>query len=459
MSPRQSNRRTLPDDMTILRRIRTITRELALVFLAVVIIALANSPGVYSVLDIATSPYKFRLVQWELDNLPDKWWDLLAGALPWASRDDANPNQLLVEFTALAQELRHAEFELERLAARVATDPSLGRDDAQRRVATLQRELDALSPRAQTALEAEINIALEQQDLASRWGTVFPPVDLVFTGAPLVLVVSPRDRIERQDSMLLDTRIKVSEMERLEDELLRKQDSAALVLRAGGVASYPSMVNASGGLYNVVVTAVHEWLHHYWFFRPLGWNYFSNDTMTTLNETAADLAGKELGAMVYQNITGQPPPQALHPEHDGTHDHPGAFNFFDEMRETRLEVDRLLEQKRIPEAEAYMEERRQVFVENGYTLRKLNQAYFAFHGAYGTSPSSISPIQGQVELVRAHTTSVGEFVHVMSQFGDYAKFEEYVVQLPPVHVAPTSEVPSTGTSGTDGLPSSGTTLP
>ena len=459
MSPRQSNRRTLPDDMTILRRIRTITRELALVFLAVVIIALANSPGVYSVLDIATSPYKFRLVQWELDNLPDKWWDLLAGALPWASRDDANPNQLLVEFTALAQELRHAEFELERLAARGATDPSLGRDDAQRRVATLQRELDALSPRAQTALEAEINIALEQQDLASRWGTVFPPVDLVFTGAPLVLVVSPRDRIERQDSMLLDTRIKVSEMERLEDELLRKQDSAALVLRAGGVASYPSMVNASGGLYNVVVTAVHEWLHHYWFFRPLGWNYFSNATMTTLNETAADLAGKELGAMVYENITGQPPPQALHPEHDGTHDHPGAFNFFDEMRETRLEVDRLLEQKRIPEAEAYMEERRQVFVENGYTLRKLNQAYFAFHGAYGTSPSSISPIQGQVELVRAHTTSVGEFVHVMSQFGDYAKFEEYVAQLPPVHVAPTSEVPSTGASGTDGLPSSGTTLP
>ena len=459
MSPRQSNRRTLPDDMTILRRIRTITRELALVFLAVVIIALANSPGVYSVLDIATSPYKFRLVQWELDNLPDKWWDLLAGALPWASRDDANPNQLLVEFTALAQELRQAEFELERLAARGATDPSLGRDDAQRRVAMLQRELDALSPRAQTALEAEINIALEQQDLAPRWGTVFPPVDLVFTGAPLVLVVSPRDRIERQDSMLLDTRVRVSEMERLEDELLRKQDSAALVLRAGGVASYPSMVNASGGLYNVVVTAVHEWLHHYWFFRPLGWNYFSNATMTTLNETAADLAGKELGAMVYENITGQPPPQALHPEHDGTHDHPDAFNFFNEMRETRLEVDRLLEQKRIPEAEAYMEERRQVFVENGYTLRKLNQAYFAFHGAYGTSPSSISPIQGQVELVRAHTTSVGEFVHVMSQFGDYAKFEEYVAQLPPVHVAPTSEVPSTGASGTDGLPSSGTTLP
>ena len=422
--------------MMVLRRVRTIGRELVLASLAAVVFAMGNSPGVYSVLDIAASPYKFRLVQWEFANLPDKWWDLLAGALPWASRDDADTNELLTKFTATASELRLAKSELERLSTKDAASQGPGREDAQLRIARLQRAFDALNPRAQAVLEAEINLVLEQQDLASRWGTVFPPVDLVFTGAPLVLVVSPRDRIERQDSMLLDTRMNVAEMEELEDELLRKQDSSALVLRAGGVASYPSMVNASGGLYNVIVTAVHEWLHHYWFFRPLGWNYFTNAAMTTLNETAADLAGEELGAMVYKNITGQPGPRDLHPEHEGPHNHPEAFNFFDEMRETRLEVDRLLEQRQVLEAEAYMEERRQLFVENGYLLRKLNQAYFAFHGAYGTSPSSVSPIQGQVEQVRAHTASVGEFVHVMSQFGDYAGFEEYVAQLPPVHVAP-----------------------
>ena len=422
--------------MFVLRRIRTIGRELILVFLAAVIFAMGNSPGVHSVLDIATSPHKFRLVQWEFANLPDKWWDLLAGVLPWASRDNANPKELLTGFATLANELRLAEAELRRLSAQETATMDSDRSDVQRRATKLQRELNSLSPRAQALLEAEINVVLEQQDLASRWGTVFPPVDLVFTGAPLVLVVSPRDRIERQDSMLLDTGMNVTEMEELEDELLRKQDSAALVLRAGGIASYPSMVNASGGLYNVIVTAVHEWLHHYWFFHPLGWNYFSNATMTTLNETAADLAGEELGAMVYENITGQPAPRAAHPDHEGPHDHPEAFEFFDEMRETRLEVDRLLEQGRVLEAEAYMEGRRQIFVENGYHLRKLNQAYFAFHGAYGASPSSVSPVQRQVEQVRAHTASVGEFVRVMSQFGDYSEFEAYIAQLPPVHVTP-----------------------
>jgi hypothetical protein len=69
-------------------------------------------------------------------------------------------------------------------------------------------------------------------------------------------------------------------------------------------------------------------------------------------------------------------------------------------------------------------------------LRKLNQAYFAFHGSYGTSPASVSPIQEQVAQVRAHASSVGEFVRTMSQFGTYEDFEEYVSELPPVHVVP-----------------------
>ena len=402
--------------------------------LALIILALSNSPGVYSTLKLATSPYEFRLVQWELANLPDKWWHQLAGALPWASRDDPEPGQLLREFTALSQELRLAEADLERLTA-TGNRPE-AQAETQERINGLRRQLDAASPRAQAVLESAIDSILKREGLHSPLGAVFPPVDLVFTGAPLVLVVSPRDRIERQHSALLDTRMKVAEMESLEAQLLREQDVAALVLRAGGVASYPSMVNASGDLSNVVTTAAHEWLHQYWIFRPLGMNYFDNTTMTTLNETAADVAGDELGSMVYEAITGEPTAVTRHQEHEATHDHAETFNFFPEMRETRLRVDQLLEAEQIEEAEAYMEERRKVFVENGYLLRKLNQAYFAFHGSYGTSPASVSPIQDQIARVRAHASSVGEFVRTMSQFGTYEDFEEYVSELPPVHVVP-----------------------
>ncbi len=58
------------------------------------------------------------------------------------------------------------------------------------------------------------------------------------------------------------------------------------------------------------------------------------------------------------------------------------------MNKTRVQVDTLLAAGKIDEAEAYMEARRRVFVANGYAIRKLNQAYFAFYGGYQDEPGA-----------------------------------------------------------------------
>ena len=47
---------------------------------------------------------------------------------------------------------------------------------------------------------------------------------------------------------------------------------------------------------------------------------------------------------------------------------PGQFDYNREMRQTRLRVDELLAEGKVEEAEAYMEERRQLFVEQGHSL-------------------------------------------------------------------------------------------
>ncbi|MFC1916656.1 hypothetical protein ACFLX1_00775 [Chloroflexota bacterium] len=39
-----------------------------------------------------------------------------------------------------------------------------------------------------------------------------------------------------------------------------------------------------------------------------------------------------------------------------------------------------------------MEQKRQYLAEMSYHIRKLNQAYFAFHGTYADKPAFISPI-------------------------------------------------------------------
>jgi hypothetical protein len=65
-----------------------------------------------------------------------------------------------------------------------------------------------------------------------------------------------------------------------------------------------------------------------------------------------------------------------------------------------------------------MESRRQVFWENGYRIRKLNQAYFAFHGAYADTPGGAAgaedPVGPAVRKLRAQSDSLSEFINRIS---------------------------------------------
>ena len=138
--------------------------------------------------------------------------------------------------------------------------------------------------------------------------------------------------------------------------------------------------------------------------------------MRTINETVAGMAGKELGQAVIARYYPDflPPPPRLHPhllllalsQHRSQPWKPPAFDYRAEMHTTRLAVDSLLAEGKIEEAETYMELRRRVFWENGYHIRKLNQAYFAFHGAYADQPGGAAgaaedPVGEAVRTLRA----------------------------------------------------------
>jgi hypothetical protein len=87
---------------------------------------------------------------------------------------------------------------------------------------------------------------------------------------------------------------------------------------------------------------------------------------------------------------------------------------------TRRRVDDLLAQGEVEAAEAYMEERRQLFYANGYLIRKLNQAYFAFYGGY-QSPAGLpgaggaDPIGPAVQGILDASPSIYAWVRVMAQ--------------------------------------------
>ena len=82
------------------------------------------------------------------------------------------------------------------------------------------------------------------------------------------------------------------------------------------------------------------------------------------------------------------------------------------MRETRRETELLLANGQVEQAEAYMRARRDDLQQHGYTIRKLNQAYFALYGSYGEgfAASPANPIPGLLRQARANSPSLADFL-------------------------------------------------
>ncbi|MCK7530788.1 MAG: hypothetical protein MZV63_06940 [Marinilabiliales bacterium] len=158
-----------------------------------------------------------------------------------------------------------------------------------------------------------------------------------------------------------------------------------------------------------------------------------------MNETTASIVGDEVGYLVLQTyypefLASQPDLNLLslnlHFPLERTR-RPAPFDFRAEMRETRVTADELLAQGEIEEAETYMEQRRQVFWQNGYLLRKLNQAYFAFHGAYADQPGGAAgeDLAGPaVRALREQSDSLEDFLNTIAWMTSFEQLQQAIQQ-------------------------------
>ncbi len=413
-------------------RFRRISKWSALVVMLLTLLVAGKDVLGLNVAQRAASSHLYDLVQWEIGNFPDKWVHRISRFLPWARLSDEEKLERVRTYFDLREEVGRLEHEVDRSAAAISPE---ARADLERD----EKELDELKGRrarlrndVEETLEASISSILEEEGIAT-WGPfIWPPVDVRLTEPPKLLVTSPRDKIDRKHDVLLRASVTIDDRERVEEDLLEDQNLAALVTNIGGLATYPASLPNDQPLRWTAQTTAHEWLHHFFFFRPLGQNIFSTSDMQTLNETVANIVGNEIGDRAYELLGGviveEVPQLATTPPPD-TEPDDDEFDFNEEMRETRLRTDELLAEGKIEEAEAYMEERRQKFVENGFPIRKINQAYFAFFGTYADSPSSTSPIAGQLNEFRELTPNLGEFVKRVGSFSSYTEFLDELALL------------------------------
>jgi hypothetical protein len=89
-------------------------------------------------------------------------------------------------------------------------------------------------------------------------------------------------------------------------------------------------------------------------------------------------------------------------------------------------VEALLAAGNVVEAELLMETRRQEFAAQGYYIRKINQAYFAYLNLYAGeagSPAAVNPIGPKVDDLRRRTGSLQRFVQEVGDVTSAAELD------------------------------------
>lgn len=388
-----------------------------------------------SVAKFASLGHEYRLVSWELENVLGKWSHRLWTVLPWTPTSEADRRASLDRYMVLVEEYRVADNLLKDVTSSIDPDIRL-LNDAQRRVDQIVIERDKIRDGLEEYLEQIISETVRTDEVGLVGSFVWPPVDFRIDSPPKLLVTSPRNEIRRVEGILIDPDISVEETLSIERELVELHDVSALIIQTGGLASFPSVVPMVD-LQRLMDIAAHEWLHGHLIFYPLGRSYFVDGEMRSVNETLSDLFGREIGQRVYAKITDQPYVAPVRPETASLNWNSGKalekkenlnqFSFNQFMSETRDRTDNLLLDGLVEEAEAYMETRRIQLLGHGYSIRKINQAYFAFHGTYGESPSSASPIARYIWDLREQVDTVGELVKMLRGLKTYEQFEQLLV--------------------------------
>lgn len=354
--------------------------------------------------------------------------------------DRSTRKQIVFEYLRITGDLAQTELRIEQIHA----NPEI--IDKETASTLLRSQRDALrdrqttlAPFAESILQYQLSNALANLGL-SFIGQPLPPVLYHSSPTPLSLIVSSRNKIEQIANISVLPTLTLDEQISLEDKVATSLDVSTLVVPIGGVGVYPTMVTETTDLRWLLSTIAHEWTHNYLNIRPLGLNYSTTPELRTMNETTANIVGDEVGHLVLQEYYPELLASSLNKQPVlfietrrslRSLDDPPLFDFRAEMHETRVTADELLAEGEIGEAESYMEARRQIFWQNGYLIRKLNQAYFAFHGAYADLPGGAAgedPVGPAVRALRGQSKSLKDFVNTIAWMTSFDQLQEAVQQ-------------------------------
>ncbi len=441
-------------------RIQTIL-ERALVYCICILFITSAAPHAATTYDRArvfTRPYEFNYDAWTADAAWLKFQQSALGLPDYVSRADRI--EVVMESLRLTEAILRAETQLQLIFA----DPNIA--DKERASTHLRAELEKLNtrqeqiaPLAESIVQAQVAEMLDELGL-TLLGQPTPPVLYHVTPLPMNLIMSKRDKIEQIAAISLQPGLPLERQIAIEDGVAQTLDLSTLVVPVGGIGTYPTMVMRTGYFTWQIGTVIHEWAHNFLSLRPLGMNYGTTPELRTMNETTASIVENEIAPLLLARfyptlaasspdfgraawspaltpnsssaLTPNPSPDFGRGKKGVRADEPPPFDFRAEMHTTRVHADELLAEGKIEEAEAYMEARRQFFWDNGYPIRKLNQAYFAFYGAYADipgGPAGEDPVGPAVRALRERSASLADFLYAIAWMDSFEELLAAIGQI------------------------------
>jgi hypothetical protein len=373
-----------------------------------------------------TRGIEFDYVSWTLNSLGIKMGEIALGTANYLPLEEQS--SVVITTLDLIREINQVEAQLNDIYA----DPNIGDADTaslelRNKLDDLKKRREQLEPLAEAILQDQVNEIAAQAGL-DIGGQALPPVLYHTTPPPDALITSPRDVIRQDQNISISPDISVDEMEALENKVDKALNVSSLVVGIGGIGLYPTMVMETTDINLLANVVAHEWIHNYLTIHPLGLSYLNSPQLRTMNETVASIAGNELGKALIAKYYPEylpPEPPATEPtigSEQPSPPSPPLFNFNKEMNLTRVTTDRLLAEGKIDQAESYMEMRRRFLWDHGYHIRKLNQAYFAFYGAYADQPGGAAgedPVGAAVRSLRDKSPTLKDFVNRIAWMWDY----------------------------------------
>ncbi len=374
-----------------------------------------------------TRAIEFDYVSWEADAILVK---LGEGALSAPRYMTISQQENVVKsYLDLVQEINTETDQVEKIYADPKiTDKTQASAQLADALAKLNDRRSRLGPLAEEVLQYQVSSVLADYGLTTG-GQPLPPLLYHTTPLPMALIISPRSVIRQDNNISLNADLPLSQIVDLENRVEKGLNVSALVTNVGGIGTYPTMVMSTTDMSYLADVISHEWTHNYLTLRPLGINYGSSPQMRTINETTANIVGDEIGSALLKRYypeylpapTPVPSPTPTGPT--PTPSGPPKFSFNAEMHITRVTTDQMLKDGQIDQAEAYMEQRRQFFWNHGYLIRRLNQAYFAFYGAYADVPgggaAGTDPVGPAVVKLRDESPSLATFLNTISGVTSY----------------------------------------